>query len=635
MYLSKSYKNRIKILSGIVSESMSNIQELDTEDVSIPSSYIKDSLNPKIWNGDKLNPEIREHLLKIANEYVKYLDIDIQPEKIMFLGSMANYNWNESSDLDLHIVYDFNKISDDVNFVKDFFDTKGSNWNNKHKITLKSYDVEVYVQEKEEKNKSIGVYDLKNDIWISQPKRENITIDKELIKKKASSIATKIEEIEKLSNKNLDWNNIYKEAKKLKNKIKKMRQAGLDKSGEFSAENLAFKFLRNNGYLEKLGSITFKAFDKNLSMDENIMNEDEQDIDKKYLNKVIFKSKRRPNMVIVVLKTPDGRIVEIENEFNINFPFKVGQILNRNHEVWACNNNYFVNDKDTCPEEKVFGIRKKDIPQGHELRMLFPGKFKNESKMSKNIIKETLSQNDTMSPIQKPEINKIPSNEELEIRRIAKNGNLNIGRYNMNELIHGYQIEKEHGTVNPITNVTNDDEVKTLKIALAHLNEVPDYYTKLNKYVEVGVSESLKKKINESTENKTKPKHKLIIKKSVDNIDGNKIKLIQKFIIDCCEELKIDSPCTVFLTGERGGPITTTASYNPGNDCIWIYTKNRNMLADPLRSLAHEIRHFRQKLDGVLTETSGEDGSPHENEAHSFSGYMIRKFGKKNREIFQ
>ena len=46
------------------------------------------------------------------------------------------------------------------------------------------------------------------------------------------------------------------------------------------------------------------------------------------------------------------------------------------------------------------------------------------------------------------------------------------------------------------------------------------------------------------------------------------------------------------------------------------------MLGDVLRSLAHEIRHFKQKLDGVLTDESGNDGSVHENEANSFSGKM-------------
>ena len=514
MHLSESYKKRLKFLSGIVSESTSNIQELNIDDVSIPTSYIKDSLNIQIWDGDKLRPEIREHLLKIAKEYIKYIDIDAKPEKVMFLGSMANYNWNESSDFDLHIVYDFKKISDDVDFAKDFFDTKGSNWKSNHKITLKGYDVEIYVQGKDEENKSVGVYDLLNNNWISEPKKEDVKIDKELIKKKAASIATRIEHIDSLSIENSD--KVYKEAKNLKDKIKKMRQAGLDKTGEFSVENLAFKYLRNNGYLERLGKITIKSFDKNLSMDEN----------------------------------------------NIN-----------------------------------------------------------ESKMKINEIN-----------------NELPSKEALEIKRIAKQGNLNIARYKMNELIMGFKVEKEHGTVNPITNITNDDEVKTLKIALAHLNEVPDYYTKLGKYVETGVSESKKVKkklINESTEISQSPMHKLIIKKSVDNLDENKIGLVKKFIVFCCKELGIDKPCIVFLTGERGGPITTTASYNPNSDHIWVYTKNRNMLGDITRSIAHEIRHFKQKLDNELVDSSGDTGSLQENQANAFSGVAIRKFGKLYPEIFQ
>lgn len=615
MYISESYRNKLKRLSGIVSEAI--IGELNIEDVEIPKHYIKDSLNPAVWDGLNLKPELREKLLKIADEYVKYLDIPIKPEKITLLGSMVNYNWNDSSDFDLHLVYDFKKVSDDEKFVKDFFDTKGSNWKSKHNITLKGYDVETYVQGKEEENKSPGVFDLSKNSWISEPKKENVKVDKESIKKKAASMATRIEHLEKIAKTESDLDKVNKEAKSIKSKIKKMRQSGLDKSGEFSVENLAFKYLRNNGYLERLGNVESESFDKNLSMDENNVNEAEHGIDPKHLKKVIFKSKRRPGMIITVTKTPDGKIVDVDNQANIRFPYNIGQILDMGHQTWACNNNFLVNDKDTCPEEKVFGIKKSDIPQGHELRLMFPGKFRNESEMKEA---KELDNKDN-----------VPSREELEIKRIAKQGNLNIGRYDIEQIIKGYEVEKEHGTVNPTTNVTNDDEVKTLKIALAHLNEVPDYYTKLKKYVEKGVSESL----NESTEIQTSPKHRLIIKKSVDNLDENKIQLVKEFIIACCKELNIDKPCCVYLTGERGGPITTTASYNPGNDHIWIYTKNRNLLVDPLRSLAHEIRHFKQKLDGVLTETSGEDGSEHENEANSFSGMMIRKFGKKHRGIYE
>lgn len=128
--------------------------------------------------------------------------------------------------------------------------------------------------------------------------------------------------------------------------------------------------------------------------------------------------------------------------------------------------------------------------------------------------------------------------------------------------------------------------------------------------------------------------HKLFITKSVDNFDAKKAQLTSEFIKFCCKNLAITTPCKVYFTGKRGGPIQTTASFNPNNNDIWIYVKNRNMLADPLRSLAHEIRHYKQNLDGVLTDTSGNDGSPHENEANSFSGLMIRMFGKMHPEIF-
>lgn len=54
--------------------------------------------------------------------------------------------------------------------------------------------------------------------------------------------------------------------------------------------------------------------------------------------------------------------------------------------------------------------------------------------------------------------------------------NVKLDKFSIQDFITGYNIELEHGTVNPDTNVTNDDPVMTAKIALAHLNEYPDYY---------------------------------------------------------------------------------------------------------------------------------------------------------------
>lgn len=88
----------------------------------------------------------------------------------------------------------------------------------------------------------------------------------------------------------------------------------------------------------------------------------------------------------IEVKLEGSLIKEILNNTGIRFPFNVGSTWNRSIESWACNNNFnkietWINGRksdetDPCPEEKIFGMRAKDIPQGHELRMLYPHKFR-------------------------------------------------------------------------------------------------------------------------------------------------------------------------------------------------------------------------------------------------------------------
>lgn len=59
---------------------------------------------------------------------------------------------------------------------------------------------------------------------------------------------------------------------------------------------------------------------------------------------------------------------------------------------------------------------------------------------------------------------------------LINNLNVKLGKFSIKDFITGYKIELEHGTISPDTNVTNDDPIITAKIALAHLNEYPDYY---------------------------------------------------------------------------------------------------------------------------------------------------------------
>jgi len=68
-----------------------------------------------------------------------------------------------------------------------------------------------------------------------------------------------------------------------------------------------------------------------------------------------------------------------------------------------------------------------------------------------------------------------------EAKRIGENLGIDWSKYDVEQYRMGLDVELEHGLIDPHTNVTNDDAIMTGKIALAHLNEFPDYYTRLEK----------------------------------------------------------------------------------------------------------------------------------------------------------
>ena len=73
---------------------------------------------------------------------------------------------------------------------------------------------------------------------------------------------------------------------------------------------------------------------------------------------------------------------------------------------------------------------------------------------------------------------------EKEARRIGKELGIDWSTIDFEQFKMGLEVELEHGKVDPKTNVTNDDPILTGKIAWAHLNELPDYYTRLKKIEE-------------------------------------------------------------------------------------------------------------------------------------------------------
>jgi predicted nucleotidyltransferase len=239
---------------------MSNFKKI------LDSFSVKDTLNPKVWenpeNPDKsvMIPKIRETLLRIAEKFIEYLGEDVFVEDIVLTGSLANYNWSEFSDFDLHVLVDLQQYEDDTDLYKELFNLKKQVFNDKHNIRIYGYDVEVYVQDVEEEHYSSGVYSVMNNEWVSKPKNFKSNVDKTILEKKIKNWTEKIDSaIEE-----------EKDLEKIKTKLKDYRKSGLEKDGELSYENLVFKFLRRSGHIQKLFDTANKEVDKELSIERII-----------------------------------------------------------------------------------------------------------------------------------------------------------------------------------------------------------------------------------------------------------------------------------------------------------------------------------------------------------------------------
>ncbi len=246
-----------------ISDALKEVVEPDTVDVS--SIQMHDTLSPLFWDGGKLKPEIRKTLLMNAQRFIEFSDAEsLKFNDVILTGSMANYNYNENSDLDVHIVLDFSQISENKEFVGDFFKLKKQLWADKLPIQVKGHDVEMYFQDAAEPHHSSGTYSLVKNDWIRKPIKKIMNIDSADVQLKSADLMNAIDDLES----NVSEKDFLKKHELLKNKIKKYRQTGLDTGGEFSTENLVFKILRNTGYLEKMIELKNDYLTDELSLNE-------------------------------------------------------------------------------------------------------------------------------------------------------------------------------------------------------------------------------------------------------------------------------------------------------------------------------------------------------------------------------
>lgn len=241
-------------------------------DSIIKSFNVRPTLYSDIWDNAKsddlklLKPhkDVRVHLISIAKDFIESLGIDtFVIEDILFVGSLANYNWSEYSDVDLHIVIDKEKVNENSDLVDEFFTAKKEIYNLKHDIKVKGFDVELYVQDTNEVLDADGVYSVLYNKWRKEPSKDKLPINKTDIVKKVKEYLNKLKDIEKEKEPDAKLLKL----KKLKDKIKAYRKSGLSATGEYSTENLVFKYLRRSGYMDKLVNLGIDIKDEFLSLE--------------------------------------------------------------------------------------------------------------------------------------------------------------------------------------------------------------------------------------------------------------------------------------------------------------------------------------------------------------------------------
>lgn len=219
------------------------------------------SLNPKLWEGDALRPEVQVKLLQVAQSFIKSLKYEekLPLVDIIITGSNTALTYTPQSDLDLHIIVNMDEIYGGNELVEQFFDAKKRLWNHTYDVQLHGVPVEIYVEDDDETVRG-NKYSLITNQWIQRIPITKTGYDDRSVRAKFNYLVRYINRV-------MDRADDPDDMRRLMDKIRKYRQAGLDAHGEFSTENLAFKALRNDGWLEKISDMRTELTNKTLSLD--------------------------------------------------------------------------------------------------------------------------------------------------------------------------------------------------------------------------------------------------------------------------------------------------------------------------------------------------------------------------------
>ncbi len=539
-----------------------------------------DQLNPKLWQDDRMLPEVRAALMRIAEDFKDFLGIDIYDLlDITVSGSNAAYTYTSHSDIDLHLVVMIPEAHEAE--LKELFTAKKYQYNDQHDIRVRGFDVELYVQDAEDEHHSMGIYSVLNDRWIKQPKKVRAQIDDIEVQEKYRSIKHRINRA--------IVSDDFDSVQQVWNSVKNMRKTGLESGGEFSPENLAFKVLRADGTLDKLKRHMGNLKDAELSIDEAT-------------NQPKRKSEVYLDMdgVLADFFAEYAKLAGVQGSYRDIPPAKTDPTLNKmvGTDFFARLPKFGSADTLVKMVTSIFGhynICSSPLRGDHE----------NSEKQKRIWIAKHLS----------PQPKDIIITPRKERHAVQSDGTPNVLIDDRGDNISkweaaggvGIKYQADEDGLNVVTNGLK----RAMRIIAGKKQLVPQKLKSLDRSLPVATQdepEPLKETVNQSE--------------------------VVNFIKFVYDRLHIDAPLPrIKLQQEKESPEQNRTGYydNQKNE-MWVYTGNRNMI-DILRTVAHELVHHKQRLDGdtaANTELADLEG-----QADQVAGIIMKIYVRKHPEIIE
>lgn len=258
-------------------------------------------LNPKLWDTDnRLFPDVRNRLIEIAHQFLSTIDIEFPVLDIRLVGSSASYNYTDKSDIDVHIITNYDYLDCNETIVGMLFDALKSKFNTDYSISVKGLEVELYVENVKNGVTSNGIYSISNDLWIKFPERV--------------SIPTNVDTTTELSQWKLRYQNAIESANpeeitRVLDDIYLMRKDSISTEGEYGKGNQVFKDFRNLGYLDNLKR-AYKDFrSRELTLERYSLREDTR-------NKLMSKSKQSAKGMQRFKRRVKSRVANTVKQYN-------------------------------------------------------------------------------------------------------------------------------------------------------------------------------------------------------------------------------------------------------------------------------------------------------------------------------